>query len=110
MAVEGNIATVDAAAEPHEHYHKLKEIASGVEYYRSNFSRNTSRKRTRRLESDYHRSDVTDHNILRQTFDDIARAYIALKSMTLCKQYTYSNDIQIASQPQQYALINFTYN
>lgn len=32
--VGGKIAIVDAAAEPHEHYQKLKKVASRVEYYR----------------------------------------------------------------------------
>lgn len=74
--VGGKIAIVDAAAEPHEHYRKFKEVASRVDYYKFAFLFvNISSKRCRRLDSDYHRSDVTDYSVLRQTFDDIARHF-----------------------------------
>ena len=36
--VGGEIAIVDTAAQPHEHFQKLKEVASRVEYYRLAFS------------------------------------------------------------------------
>jgi hypothetical protein len=35
--VGGKIAIVDTAAQPHEHFQKLKEVASRVEYYRLAF-------------------------------------------------------------------------
>jgi NAD(P)-dependent dehydrogenase (short-subunit alcohol dehydrogenase family) len=56
----GSIAIVDALDHPHEHYEKLKEICSRVEFYKS---------------------DVTKYDVLKATFDSIVADFGRIDGM-----------------------------
>lgn len=56
----GQLAIVDASDEPHEHYQKLKNVASKVEFYKS---------------------DVTDYTVLEKTFNRIVTDFGRIDGM-----------------------------
>jgi sorbose reductase len=56
----GQVAILDASNEPHEHYQKLKSVASRVEFYKS---------------------DVTDFPVLEETFNQIVTDFGRIDGM-----------------------------
>ena len=54
--VGGNVAILDAAEKPHEHYYEIEQRHSNVKF-------------------GYYRTDVTKYNVLKESFDAIVREF-----------------------------------